>query len=223
MSVYEDFDFEQDENFEFNFWLNKLIDFEVERRARENDTENKIETLENKIKNLNSIITQLRSENKRIQELEDNIYKLENKNKELLNSNIQNWLEEKLNGIKSYDTVFTIKHTSYFHEPCVTCGQKGKIKAIIGGKEQLIDCPDCKGSGKIQNENSGRFKYYIEKEKVIFAISSDFKIVTFYQRYDGGWNKLNEAYYKTEAEAQKKVDEYNERNKIKELNNTNLS
>lgn len=217
MSVYEDFDFEQDENFEFNFWLNKLIDFEVEKRARENDTENKIETLENKIKNLNLIITQLRTENKRIQELENNIYKLETKNKELLNSNIQNWLDEKLNGIKSYDTVFTIKHTSYFREPCTTCEQKGKIKAIIGGKEQMIDCPDCKGSGKIQNDNSGRFKYYIGKEKVIFAISSDFEIMVFYQRYDGGWSKLNEAYYKTEAEAQKKVDEYNERNKIKEL------
>lgn len=217
MSVYEDFDFEQDENFEFNFWLNKLINFEVEKRVRENDTENKIETLENKIKNLNSIITQLRTENKRIQELEDNINRLETKNKELLNSNIKTWLEEKLNGLKSYDTAFTIEHTSYFHEPCTTCGQKGKIKAIIGGKEQLIDCPDCNGSGKIQNTDSNRIKYYVGKEKVIFAISSDFEIMAFYQRYDGAWSKLSKIYYKTKDEAQKKVDEYNARTKIKEL------
>lgn len=50
------------------------------------------------------------------------------------------------------------------YDNCLTCDGKGRVKAVINGKEEVVNCPHCK-----KNSRNAKWIYVIHRGRIIQA------------------------------------------------------
>lgn len=133
---------------------------------------------------------------------------------------INNFVKKYTGSYAPGDEVYVAGH-SYKSVKCPVCDGIGKVNASIGGKSTVITCPKCNGY-----KNDQHCHYFVKKDtiktvdlKLCFdkdhvtakqTLFSDCEPTYVYLQNCGGMSNVS-LIFRTEAEAQAKVDELNKK------------